>query len=1095
MKNFLLAILLSVGAAFAQTPQEALGHVGVLGHLTVGGSVSGVALVSIVVTPDNTTSGFGIPITYAATGTFSDGTIADITAQASWFVTPSGHTSNTNNIVTCTSGGAVTVFAQIGVISGSGNLVCQVIQIIPSGNLGAGFQNVPYSQQFAGVGGTPPYTFSSSDLPSWATLTGAGLLSGTPPAIAVYNFHVTALDSLLNTSGAVPMQINVQALSAEDNTYCNSSEVVIGLSQDGPANPLLNCNYTAVAGSPTAASPTIFVCPTTQNLSNGITPDPNCNPSATPPFYNTIQAAVNAADCGDWVAIYANNYVGSTTPQNVYFENIVLPPTSCFGNIRGWIWVSTASYTFLPSPGTRINPSWVQQNFIPGRPAYSQSGQTIPRLPLIECIDSGNACPGLATPVASAGASGWRFVGLEFTSPHGRQAQCPLNFNHTPQCAPGHSSPLVSIGCAQYSQSTCGSSGASHIVLDRLIVHACNDKSDLTCHDQNPELVTMQGGQHLSLIDSYLYGAKTLLNGVGPTVESHAVLTGNARNNGDDIGNKIVNNFIEASSIPIFSGGGASTTGFYPYDNEVRRNHLFRPLLWKINDPSFPQFGGSIYDIWVTQRGSGYANGNPGAAVTIDAPTGPNPIQATAHSIVSGGQVLDVIVDNPGSGYQTNPKITIAGGDGKAKAFPEDGTLNVKNLGEFKNERRVLFEGNVSENCWKGQSDQDCNGFLITPKNANNVCVNCTAQDITFRYNFYRNMYRGLFIGTDIATQCSGGGVCLPDVVARISVHDVLFDAIIPSTYVAKDSAFDGFAGTIFGLNNANPQAKSIQDVWIDHVTGIMTSTRPPSTASAITINSNCLQNVYVGAGIRVTNSILAGGVKDTASTTNGCYQCMGASCAGGSVTALNGQLVNDNLLPVASGNYTTGQVMKGVVDIQAASCSACNFTGGGGTGATCALKYLSGVLSVFPSAVGQNYTSAPAIGFTGCAATAHSVIAGAGIARSEAYCFDHNLLPTAAFPGEVPMTPYPTSQGSATSSCPSPGGGGNLTVATWADVHFVNLLIDGSGVEIPTGDLRLAPSSPGHLAANDGRDIGADINQILLKTGCVISGGVMTCP
>lgn len=1116
MKLFICVVLILSAAASAQLPSSqsplgATGHVTVFGTLNIGGAEAGITLVSVTVTPATTTVGVGVPISYTAIGNFSDGTTADLTAQALWFATPPSDTTNTDNVFTCIAAGTVLVQAQVSGVIGTATLNCQTVQISPSGDLGAGFQNVPYSQQFTGTGGTPPYTFSSADLPVWATLTPLGFLSGTPPSITVYHFHITALDATLNSSGSVAMSINVQAPSAEDNTYALPGDICTGLFQDGPAFPLQNCNYTAIASTPTALSPTIFVCPPTQNLADGVTPNAPCVVGA-PPYYNTVQAALNAADCGDWIAIYANNYVGLTTPQNVYDESLILPHTSCFGDIHGWIWVTTNSFSSLPTPGTRINPSWVQQNSIPGRPSYPQSGQTIPRLPEIRCVMGANSCGALKTPVFSAGASGWRFIGIEFTSPHGREPVCPLNFNGTPQCSPGATDAIVSIGCSDYSVSKCGSTGATHIILDRILVHACDDKSDITCLDQQVNGVEIQGGQHLSIIDSFIYGSKTLgdnHNSVGPTVESHGILTGNVRNTLDDISIKIVNNFIEGSSVCIFSGGGAATPGLFPYDTELRRNHCFKPLLWKGDDPTFPQYGGKVFDAWVSSRGNGYPT-TPGATTcTIDAPTGPSPIQATCHPIVgtsgpNSGRILDVIIDNQGRDYILYPKFAFVGSGGTgAKAVGLVGILNIKNHIEFKFGRRVLIEGNVAENCWKGQSDQDCNIFLLTPKNANQTCVQCTDQDFTVRYNFFRNSNRGGFVGTDIATQCNGGGVCLPDTIARLSIHDDIWDSINPVLW-SRSYAFDGFGGTVLGLNNANPQSRAIHDVVFNHITAITTSVKTSAFASAMNINFNCIQTSAIPPGITLMNSILAGGVKATGQLSHGCYQCSGTGCSGGTVTALNSALASDNLLPVdGGGNYTTNQIVAGVVDLPG-TCSvkptSCAFTGGAGSGGVCNFSFSGGaVTAVFPDVVGHGYTSAPAVAFSGgtCSVTptAHSVIGGATIPRSGAWCNDHNLYPTAAFSGEVPMTPYPTSQGSATSSCASPGGGGNLSVTTWSDVHFVNFLMDGSGNEIPTGDLHLSPSSPGHLAANDGRDMGADVDQVLLKTGCVISGGVMTCP
>lgn len=52
---------------------------------------------------------------------------------------------------------------------------------------------------------------------------------------------------------------------------------------------------------------------------------------------------------------------------------------------------------------------------------------------------------------------------------------------------------------------------------------------------------------------------------------------------------KIINNRIEAAGINVMFGGTAAKIfNVIPSDIEIRRNHLFKPLLWRIGDPSRP---------------------------------------------------------------------------------------------------------------------------------------------------------------------------------------------------------------------------------------------------------------------------------------------------------------------------------------------------------------------------------------------------------------------------------------------------------------------------------------------------------------------------
>ena len=74
--------------------------------------------------------------------------------------------------------------------------------------------------------------------------------------------------------------------------------------------------------------------------------------------------------------------------------------------------------------------------------------------------------------------------------------------------------------------------------------------------------------------------------------------------------------------------------------------------------------GGAISAITVTDGGNGYSSANL-PMVTISAPTGANPIQATAVAVVnSDGVVTGITIMNAGSGYDSSspPRVRIASG-------------------------------------------------------------------------------------------------------------------------------------------------------------------------------------------------------------------------------------------------------------------------------------------------------------------------------------------------------------------------------------------------------------------------------------------------
>ena len=581
MKKIFLILLCSLG--WAQIPTQTMGTVNTVGSVTLGGA-AGVALQSITVLPSNFTSPLGVAINYSALATFSDGSTSDVTAQATWTLSPPGIATNTANVVTCVAAGATGVRAAVAGIQGSTNLTCQAVQIAPSGVLSAAFQNVAYTQQFTGIGGTPPYTFASSDLPAWATLgTSTGLLSGTPVTLGTYNFHVTLADAVADTTGPVLMTVDVVVQPSEDNRYCNTNETTnFSPSTDGGATLPTNCVYTGIANTPATSGNVLYVCPPTERNRLTGTLVNGCANAQTPGFmnyYNSVQSAMNAAHCGDWVQLLAVSYApgGGSFSQNIFNEDLTIPATTCaWGTPPGGIWVTTAKtsgqpydiggngYENLPAPGTRISPAWGGQTSIVGMPDYNQPTAAGIYMPAIRCFFTGPLCQDLATPAGSTGASAWRFIGIEFTAPHGREVDggspvgyptttqlCPNNFNGTRQCSPGYNNPLVSIGCTNYPQATCGVTGAQHIILDRVWLHSCDDKTEITCLDSAREGLEMQGGKYLAIVDSYINGFKCM-SGIGPCVEAHGISGGNEKNTGDGGPSKIVNNFVSASSVDIF---------------------------------------------------------------------------------------------------------------------------------------------------------------------------------------------------------------------------------------------------------------------------------------------------------------------------------------------------------------------------------------------------------------------------------------------------------------------------------------------------------------------------------------------------------------
>jgi hypothetical protein len=154
----------------------------------------------------------------------------------------------------------------------------------------------------------------------------------------------------------------------------------------------------------------------------------------------------------------------------------------------------------------------------------------------------------------AAGANHYRLIGLEITRPVGT----PVVHN------------LVSVQ---------GGGAADHVVLDRVWLHG-------TAQDDTVRGVALGGMTNFGVVDSFFSDFHCTAT-VGACTDAQSVLGG--------LGSlpmgpyKVVNNFLEASGENILFGGGTAT--LTPADIEVRRNHFFKPLIWKKGQPGY--VGGS----------------------------------------------------------------------------------------------------------------------------------------------------------------------------------------------------------------------------------------------------------------------------------------------------------------------------------------------------------------------------------------------------------------------------------------------------------------------------------------------------------------------
>jgi uncharacterized protein (TIGR03437 family) len=235
---------------------------------------------------------------------------------------------------------------------------------------------------------------------------------------------------------------------------------------------------------------------------------------------------INLAAGGDLNAALKSAQPGDTIVLQagaIYRGGVVLPNKP--GD--GWITIRTSTPdSRLPKAGVRVTPA---------------------EAPLLARIQTENSEPAIQ---AAKGAHHYRLIGLEITM------------------APNNSFcyELVALG----PQSMKSPADYPHeLILERLYIHATSAQSVRRG-------VALNSGS-TAIIDSWIdeiheEGADSAAiggwGGSGPF--------------------KIVNNHLESAGINFFQGGAVpSITNATPSDIEIRRNHIYKSLKWKEDDPSF----------------------------------------------------------------------------------------------------------------------------------------------------------------------------------------------------------------------------------------------------------------------------------------------------------------------------------------------------------------------------------------------------------------------------------------------------------------------------------------------------------------------------
>ncbi|MGH9529887.1 MAG: hypothetical protein ACRD2S_08230 [Terriglobales bacterium] len=273
-----------------------------------------------------------------------------------------------------------------------------------------------------------------------------------------------------------------------------------------------------------------------------------------------------------------------------------------------------------------------------------------------------------------------------------------------------------------------------------------------------------------------------------------------------------------------------------------------------------------------------------------DAPGGPykienNFLEASGQSIMFGGapgnttpadieirhnQLFKPLIWQPGApdfvgGYTGDPYI-------------------VKNNFELKNAQRVLFEGNLIENCWGGFTQK---GFsiVLTPANQGRHCPECRVTDVTIRYNLIRHVGGAL----NIANVGAGKNGSSADG-KRYSIHDILVEDIDGEKY--------GGTGLFALVMSVAPPLNS---VYIDHVTAF-----PPRAVLSVFNRGPKIED------FAISNSIFGSGDRQMIGAGGGPTNCAQPRDDVNSVlkNCFSNATFTNNLIVGGSGNWPHGNIL-----------------------------------------------------------------------------------------------------------------------------------------------------------------------------------------
>jgi len=249
----------------------------------------------------------------------------------------------------------------------------------------------------------------------------------------------------------------------------------------------------------------------------------------------SLQQAIDSAHCGDTLKLQAG----------AVFQGLFrLPDKSC--DDSHWIILRTdAPDESLPPEGNRLTPCYAGVASLPARPDFPCSN---PKNVMAKIEFAGKS--GNGPIVFLSGANHYRFVGLEIT-----RADSPAS--------------ITALAAVDES------GAANHLIFDRVWVHG-------TAHSETRRGVALSWMTYAGVLDSYFSDFHCVAR-TGACTDAQTMSAGGGDHPEGPF--KIVDNFLESSGENVMFGGRPARTT--PTDIEIRRNHLFKPLIWMPGQPGF----------------------------------------------------------------------------------------------------------------------------------------------------------------------------------------------------------------------------------------------------------------------------------------------------------------------------------------------------------------------------------------------------------------------------------------------------------------------------------------------------------------------------